>query len=57
MAKAIITIEDTDGDAVHITLDFDPPIDNQNPGNVTKAQNLAAGILETLAERFGGDFT
>ncbi len=55
MAKATITIEDTDDGEVNVKLHFDPPVDNQDPENNTTAQCLAASAVEFLADQFGGE--
>lgn len=46
MAKATITFEDLDDGALNVSLEFDPPIENQNlnkPG--TPAQALAIEVM------------
>jgi hypothetical protein len=49
MARIEIAVEDGEGGAVDIKLNFDPPIETIDPNNQTRAQMLTAEILNFLS--------
>lgn len=48
MAKATITLEDNPDGTVHVTFDFDPPLDVKNNPPPTPAQSLAFAAARTI---------
>lgn len=55
MAKAIITIEDTEGGFIGIELTFDPPVEKDEQG--TDAQHAAMDMVWLFHKAMGTDAT